>query len=78
MEDNSRPVSDPETPAQIPTDKVKLDEIVRRDAKIGRDMTGIWYYVCSALVIFMVFFYMYNAGWRPVAAQYHRGIYVLI
>jgi TRAP transporter 4TM/12TM fusion protein len=78
MEENARHAGAPETPGRITADKVKLDEIVRRDAKIGRDMTGFWYYVCSALVIFMVFFYMYNAGWSPVSAQHHRGIYVLI
>ncbi len=59
-------------------DKEKLEEIVRRDAKVGRQMKGFWYYFTSALGIFMVLFYLYNAGLRPVAAQYHRGIYVLI
>jgi TRAP-type uncharacterized transport system fused permease subunit len=78
MEEKARHAGAPETPERITADKVKLDEIVRRDAKIGRVMTGFWYYMCSALVIFMVFFYMYNAGWRPVSAQYHRGIYVLL
>ena len=59
-------------------DREKLDELVRRDAKTGRQMTGLWYYLTSGLGIFMVMFYLYNAGWSPVSAQYHRGIYVLI
>ena len=59
-------------------DAVKLDEIVRRDAKVGRRMKGFWYYLTSGLGIFMVLFYLYNAGVSPVSAQYHRGIYVLI
>ena len=59
-------------------DKEKLQEIVRRDAKTGRRLEGFWYYLTSGLMIFMVFFYLYNAGWSPVAAQYHRGVYVLI
>ncbi len=78
MEDKTRHVNSSDAPEKLTADTVKLDEIVRRDAKIGRDMPGIWYYICSALMIFMVFFYMYNAGWSPVSAQYHRGIYVLI
>ena len=59
-------------------DKEKLEEIVRRDEKVGRQMKGFWYYFTSGLGIFMVLFYLYNAGISPVAAQYHRGIYVLI
>jgi len=66
---------------QIPAsaaDKKKLEEIVSKDSKTGRSMTGIWLYFTSILGIFMVLFYLYNAGVAPVAAQYHRGIYVLI
>ena len=59
-------------------DREKLDEIVRKDSKTGRVMTGFWYYFTSALGVFMVLFYLYNAGVYPVAAQYHRGIYVLL
>lgn len=59
-------------------DKEKLDEIVRKDANEGRQLTGFWFYLTSALGIFMVIFYLYNAGVAPVDAQYHRGIYVLI
>lgn len=59
-------------------DKAKLEEIVRKDEKSGRPMTGFWYYLTSALGVFMVLFYLYNAGFTPVSAQYHRGIYVLI
>ena len=59
-------------------DKDKLEEIVRKDEKAGRPMTGFWYYLTSAMGVFMVFFYLYNAGFAPVSAQYHRGVYVLI
>ncbi|HDR14805.1 MAG TPA: TRAP transporter permease [Desulfobacteraceae bacterium] len=78
MEEKNRTNDSTPDPKPITADKIKLDEIVQSDAKTGRRMTGFWNYLCSALVIFMVFFYMYNAGWRPVAAQHHRGIYVLI
>ena len=59
-------------------DQEKLDEIIRRDAKAGRALTGFWQYLTSGLFVFMVGFYFYNAGISPVSAQYHRGIYVLI
>ncbi len=58
--------------------KEVLDEIVRKDARAGRHLTGFWSVFASALGVFMVLFYFYNAGFSPVAAQYHRGIYVLI
>jgi TRAP transporter 4TM/12TM fusion protein len=56
----------------------KLQEIIKRDAKSGRQMTGLWYYLTSILGVGMVLFYLYNAGFQPVASQYHRGIYVFI
>jgi len=59
-------------------DKKKLEEIVRKDAKTGRAMSGAWLIITSALGVFMVLFYLYNAGVAPVAAQWHRGIYVLV
>ena len=66
---------------QVPdsaADKERLEKIVSKDAKSGRTLTGPWLYFSSALGVFMVLFYLYNAGIAPVAAQYHRGIYVLI
>jgi TRAP transporter 4TM/12TM fusion protein len=59
-------------------DKDKLDEIVRKDAKTGRAMSGFWAYFTAALGVFMVLFYFYNAGIMPVDTQYFLGIYVLI
>jgi TRAP transporter 4TM/12TM fusion protein len=66
---------------QVPAsaaDKKKLEQIVEKDSKTGRTMSGVWLYVSSILGVFMVLFYLYNAGVEPVPAQYHRGIYVLI
>lgn len=59
------------------TDKEKLDEIVRKDAKTGRSMKGFWYYFTSTLGILMVLFYMYAAA-VPVDTQYFLGVYVLV
>jgi len=59
------------------TDKEKLDEIVRKDAKTGRPLKGFWYYFTSAIGILMVLFYMYAAA-VPVDTQYFLGVYVLV
>ncbi len=59
-------------------DKEKLDEIVRKDAAVGRAMSGLWAWVTAGLGVFMVLFYFYNAGILPVDTQYFLGIYVLI
>ena len=56
----------------------KLDELVEKDAKHGRQLGRFWYWLTAAMGIFMVLLYLYNAGVMPVAAQYHRGIYVLL
>ena len=59
-------------------DKQKLDEIVRKDAAVGRSMSGLWAWFTAGLGVFMVLFYFYNAGILPVDTQYFLGIYVLI
>lgn len=56
----------------------QLKDIARKEAKFGRSLSGFWDIVTKVLIVFMVAFYMYNAGLSPVAAQYHRGAYVLI
>lgn len=80
MEDTERKNEEviDETAASVEGDQEKLDEIVRRDAKAGRQMKGFWYYFTSGLGVLMVLFYLYNAGISPVSAQWHRGVYVLI
>ncbi|MFH1060161.1 MAG: TRAP transporter permease [Pseudomonadota bacterium] len=59
-------------------DKAKLEKIVQKDEKTGRKMSGVWSYITTAMFVFMVAFYFYNAGIAPVAVQWHRGIYVLL
>ncbi len=71
-------LSDEELALKAAADREKLAEIIKRDAKAGRQITGFWFYLTSFLGILMVLFYLYNSGWKPVASQYHRGIYVLI
>ena len=58
-------------------DKEKLDELVEKDAKTGRTLTGFWHFLTMGLAIFMVLFYMYCAA-QPVDTQYFLGFYILI
>lgn len=69
-------MTEPEVHSQV-EDKEKLEKIVQKDSRTGRALTGVWYYIVSALGIFMVGFYMYCAAF-PVDTQYFLGIYVLI
>ena len=58
-------------------DKAKLDEIVQKDSKTGRTISGLWFYLIAGMGVFMVLFYLYCAA-EPVDTQYFLGIYVLI
>jgi TRAP transporter 4TM/12TM fusion protein len=55
-----------------------LDELMEKDAKSGRELKNIWYWFTSTLGIFMVCFYVYNAGILPVDTQYFLGVYVML
>jgi TRAP transporter 4TM/12TM fusion protein len=67
----------PEEPAEG-ADQEVLDELMEKDSKSGRELKDFWYILTSALGIFMVLFYVYNAGIRPVDTQYFLGVYVLL
>ena len=69
-------MTDPEVP-ETAADQQKLKEIVSKDSKAGRSMTGPWLWLCSVLGVGMLLFYMYCAA-RPVDTQYFLGTYVLI
>jgi len=69
-------MTEPEIPSTA-ADQEKLKEIVSKDSKAGRSMTGFWYWLCSSMGVAMVIFYMYCAA-RPVDTQYFLGIYVLV
>jgi TRAP transporter 4TM/12TM fusion protein len=58
-------------------DKETLKELLRKDEKSGRKLTGFWYLLTSAMGIFMVSFYMWCAA-TPVDTQYFLGFYVLL
>ena len=58
--------------------KLKVQELLEKDAASGRSPAGFWYWLVAILGGGMVLFYFYTAGLASVATQYHRGIYVLI
>ena len=68
----------PTEPIAPEADQEVLDELMEKDAKSGRQLTSFWYILTSVLGIFMVLFYVYNAGVLPVDTQYFKGIYVLL
>ena len=69
-------MSDPQLSAAA--DQEKLQEIIQKDEKAGRNInSGLWYYISAAMGIFMVLFYMYCAA-TPVDTQYFLGFYVLL
>jgi TRAP transporter 4TM/12TM fusion protein len=57
---------------------VKLKKLLEKEEKAGRKLTGPWMWIASAISVFMVLFYFYTAGIRPVSVQYNRGLYVLV
>jgi TRAP-type uncharacterized transport system fused permease subunit len=58
-------------------DEGKLDELIEKDAKTGRSLSGFWLWFTSLLGIGMVLFYMWCAA-TPVDTQYFLGLYVLV
>jgi TRAP transporter 4TM/12TM fusion protein len=56
----------------------KLKKYLEKEEKSVRKVTGTWYWVAAVLMAAMVLFYFYSSGIRPVSAQLHRGVYVLL
>lgn len=61
-----------------PEEQKKLKELMEKDAKTERRLTGPWAWLVSALAATMVAIYFYGAGVSALSTQYHLGIYVLI
>ncbi|MFH2132798.1 MAG: TRAP transporter permease [bacterium] len=61
-----------------PDDARKLAQLIEKEAKAARELTGIWKYIAALLGAVMVIFYFYAAGVASVGTQYHIGIYVFI
>ncbi len=56
----------------------KLEKLLEKEEKKGRELSGAWMYLTAGISVFMVLFYFYGAAIKPVTVQYNRGIYVLI
>ncbi len=61
-----------------PDEQQKLKELMEKDAKSERQLTGPWAWLAAALAATMVAIYFYGAGVAALSTQYHLGIYVLI
>ncbi|MDX1268299.1 MAG: TRAP transporter permease, partial [Oceanisphaera sp.] len=61
-----------------PEEQKKLKELMEKDAKSERKLTGPWAWLVAALAAIMVAIYFYGAGVAALSTQYHLGIYVLI
>lgn len=59
-------------------DKKKLKELMDKDAKAYRNLTGFWKWVAALFGAFMVLFYFYAAGVSNIGTQFHLGVYVCI
>ncbi len=55
-----------------------LLKLMEKEEKANREMTGFWKWVLGAIACFLVLFYFYSAGIKPVYVQYHLGAYVLV
>ncbi|HSM21357.1 MAG TPA: TRAP transporter fused permease subunit, partial [Rubrivivax sp.] len=71
-------MSQNDSPATEAVDEKKIKELLEKDAKSGRRVTGPWLWLTSALSATMVLLYFYGAGFQALGTQYHLGIYVLI
>lgn len=67
-----------DSPATDVVDDKKIKELLEKDAKSGRRVTGPWLWLTSVLSATMVLLYFYGAGFQALGTQYHLGIYVLI
>lgn len=59
-------------------DRKKVEELMEKDSKTERRVTGPWMWLTSGMAAAMVLLYFYGAGFQALGTQYHLGIYVLI
>jgi TRAP transporter 4TM/12TM fusion protein len=56
----------------------KVKKYLEKEEKSTRKTRGFWFWVASVLMAALVLVYFYSSGVRPISAQMHRGIYVLL
>ncbi|MEW6487622.1 MAG: TRAP transporter fused permease subunit [Thermodesulfobacteriota bacterium] len=64
--------------AELELQNEKVKKYLEKEEKSVRKVRGLWHWVAALLMAAMVLFYFYSSGVRPVAAELHRGVYVLI
>lgn len=58
--------------------QARLKELMEKEEKSTRALSGFWNLLMSALCVFMSGFYIYTAGTLSAPVQYQRGIYVML
>ncbi|MBE0496435.1 MAG: TRAP transporter permease [Campylobacterales bacterium] len=56
----------------------KVKELMEKDAKSERKLSGPWLWVASIMSAAMVLMYFYGAGYQALSTEYHLGVYVFI
>lgn len=69
---------DPALSGLSEADRKKVAELLEKDAKTVRRVTGPWLWLTSALSAAMVLVYFYGAGFQALSTELHLGVYVLI
>jgi len=59
-------------------DRRKVQELMEKDSRAERRVTGPWRWLTALLGAAMVLIYFYGAGYQALETQYHLGVYVLI
>lgn len=65
-------------PEEGAVENEKIKKYLEKEEKSTRKLGGMWHALTAGLMVLMVVIYFYSAGLRPIAAQYHRGVYVLL
>jgi len=56
----------------------KVQKYLEKEEKSTRKLRGAWHWVAAGVMASMVLTYYWAAGIRPLSAQAHRGVYVLL
>ena len=68
-----------ETPAASEQEtQDRLQELMEKEAKTERQLSGPWRGLSALLGAALVLIYFYGAGYQALGTQYHLGIYVLV
>jgi TRAP transporter 4TM/12TM fusion protein len=66
-----------DTATESEEDQKRLKELMEKEEKNTRLLSGFWYILVSGLAAGMSLFYIYTAGTLPAPVQWQRGLYVM-